>query len=297
MDIFKNILVSIDFKAKTEQAKIDRVLELIWKDESIALTFIYIAPEVKPDPETSIVSSKNQQESLVKHAQERLDILAASFKDDLPLNNKITCLVKIGKPSVAIIQQVLQGKHDLLLVSTRVKTFTDNLLGNTTMEIMRRCPCPIWAVKPEPAERKKIMVGIHFDEKVKDRNKALNQELLRLAMMFKSDSTREMHLVNVMSKANPEQHKQYVLDLERFAKEVMDSELKITVKVLEGEVTTMLPEYAKQNSIALLVLGMLSRTGLKGFFIGNTAEKILDDIDCSVLTVKPKSFVSPVSIK
>jgi nucleotide-binding universal stress UspA family protein len=297
MDIFKNILVSIDFKAKTEQAKIDRVLELMWKDESISLTFIYIAPEVTPDPETSIVSSKNQQESLVKHAQERLDILAASFKDDLPLDNKITCVVKIGKPSVAIIQQVLQGKHDLLLVSTRDKTFADNLLGNTTMEIMRRCPCPIWAVKPDPVERKKIMIGIHFDEKIEDRNEGLNQELLRLAMMFKSDSTREIHLVNVISKATPEQHEQYVSDLEHFAKNVDDSELKVIIKVLEGDVTTMLPDYEKQNAIALLVLGMLSRTGLKGFFIGNTAEKILNDIDCSVLTVKPKSFVSPVSEK
>jgi len=297
MDIFKNILVSIDFKAKTEQAKIDRVLELMWKDESISLTFIYIAPEVTPDPETSIVSSKNQQQSLVKHAQERLDILAASFKEDLPLNNKITCLVKVGKPSVAIIQQVLQGKHDLLLVSTRTKTFTDNLLGNTTMEIMRRCPCPIWAVKPDPVERKKIMIGIHFDEKVDDRNEALNQELLRLAMMFKSDSTREIHLVNVANKVTEEQHKQNLLALEHFAKEVEDPELKITVNVLKGDVTAMLPDYAKQNSIALLVLGMLSRTGLKGFFIGNTAEKILDDIDCSVLTVKPKNFVSPVRVK
>lgn len=29
-------------------------------------------------------------------------------------------------------------------------------------------------------------------------------------------------------------------------------------------------------------------------FIGNTAEKILDEVDCSVLTVKPETFGSPV---
>lgn len=297
MDIFKDILVSIDFKTKTEQAKLDRVLELMWRDESVSLTFIYIAPEVLPDPEISIVSAENQQKSLIKHAEERLEALAESFKEDLPLKNKITCIVKVGKPSIAIIQQVLQGNHDLLLVSTRNKTFTDNLLGNTTMEIMRRCPCPIWAVKPEPAERKKIMVGIHFDEKVKDRNEALNQELLRLATMFKSDSTHEIHLVNIASKITATQREQQALDLERFTQEIADPDLKVIVHVLEGDVTNVLPDYAKKNSIALLVLGMLSRTGLKGFFIGNTAEKILGDIDCSVLTVKPKSFVSPVKLK
>lgn len=295
MNNFKNILVSVDFKTETEQAKIDRVLELIWKDEAIVLTFIYIAPKVTSDPETSIIDAKKQQKSLVKHAQERLESLATSFKNDIPFDNKIHCVVKVGKPSVAIIQQVLQEKHDLLLVSTRNKTLTDRLLSNTTMEIMRRCPCPIWAVKPEPTERKKIMVGIHFDAKVEDRNEALNQELLRLAMLFKSDSTRELHLVNVVNNVTPEVREQHLLDLECFTKKVMDSELTVSVKILEGDVTTVLPEYVQQHSIALLVLGMLSRTGLKGFFIGNTAEKILGDIDCSVLTVKPTSFVSPIT--
>ena len=44
----------------------------------------------------------------------------------------------------------------------------------------------------------------------------------------------------------------------------------------------------------LLVMGTLCRTGIPGFFIGNTAETILNQVDCSVLTVKPKGFVSPV---
>jgi len=32
-----------------------------------------------------------------------------------------------------------------------------------------------------------------------------------------------------------------------------------------------------------------------GHLIGNTAEKILHQVDCSVLTVKPDGFVSPVT--
>jgi hypothetical protein len=33
----------------------------------------------------------------------------------------------------------------------------------------------------------------------------------------------------------------------------------------------------------------------RAFIIGNTAERILDTIDCSVLVVKPEGFVSPVA--
>jgi len=33
-----------------------------------------------------------------------------------------------------------------------------------------------------------------------------------------------------------------------------------------------------------------------GFFIGNTAESVLQQVNCSVLTVKPEGFVSPVKL-
>jgi universal stress protein E len=42
-------------------------------------------------------------------------------------------------------------------------------------------------------------------------------------------------------------------------------------------------------------MGAISRSGLKRLFIGNTAERILDDLTCDVLVVKPRGFVSKVS--
>lgn len=38
-------------------------------------------------------------------------------------------------------------------------------------------------------------------------------------------------------------------------------------------------------------------TGVAGFFIGTTAENVLQLVDCSVLRVKPEGFVSPVKLK
>ena len=34
-------------------------------------------------------------------------------------------------------------------------------------------------------------------------------------------------------------------------------------------------------------MGMMSRRGLKRLFIGNSAERLLDDLRCDVLVVKP----------
>jgi nucleotide-binding universal stress UspA family protein len=41
-------------------------------------------------------------------------------------------------------------------------------------------------------------------------------------------------------------------------------------------------------------MGTVARTGISGFIIGNTAENILQKIDCSLLALKPQGFVSPV---
>ncbi|MDZ7686912.1 MAG: universal stress protein [Gammaproteobacteria bacterium] len=44
------------------------------------------------------------------------------------------------------------------------------------------------------------------------------------------------------------------------------------------------------KGVDLLVMGTLSRSGIPGMLIGNTAERVLNDVDCSVLTLKPKGF-------
>jgi nucleotide-binding universal stress UspA family protein len=40
----------------------------------------------------------------------------------------------------------------------------------------------------------------------------------------------------------------------------------------------------------------VGRTGIPGFLIGNTAEQVLSEVTCSVLALKPRGFVSPVTI-
>jgi len=38
----------------------------------------------------------------------------------------------------------------------------------------------------------------------------------------------------------------------------------------------------------------ISRAGIAGLSVGNTAERMLGHLDCSLLTVKPADFVCPV---
>ncbi len=68
------------------------------------------------------------------------------------------------------------------------------------------------------------------------------------------------------------------------------------VHVVKGNADWVIPRISKAEKIDLLVMGTVCRTGIPGFLIGNTAEKVLADVDCSVLTAKPEGFQSPVKL-
>ena len=72
--------------------------------------------------------------------------------------------------------------------------------------------------------------------------------------------------------------------------------LQHRIHLVKGEAALVIPKLAHEKQVDLIVMGTVCRTGIAGFFIGNTAEKILQDVDCSVLTVKPEGFVSPVTV-
>ena len=69
------------------------------------------------------------------------------------------------------------------------------------------------------------------------------------------------------------------------------------VHLIKGRADKVIPEVVRQKEIDLLVMGTVCRTGVAGLFIGNTAENVLAQVDCSVLSVKPEGFVTPITLE
>jgi nucleotide-binding universal stress UspA family protein len=67
------------------------------------------------------------------------------------------------------------------------------------------------------------------------------------------------------------------------------------IHLLRGEAKKEIPALVRDLNADLVVMGTVARTGISGFIIGNTAEAILDQMQCSVLAIKPPGFVSPVT--
>ena len=64
-----------------------------------------------------------------------------------------------------------------------------------------------------------------------------------------------------------------------------------------GPAQYVVPRSARELAVDLVVMGTVARTGIDGFFMGNTAERILGELDGSVLTMKPPGFTSLVTLE
>jgi nucleotide-binding universal stress UspA family protein len=73
-----------------------------------------------------------------------------------------------------------------------------------------------------------------------------------------------------------------------------DSTGRRRVHLVQGEAADSIVEFTREHAIDLVVMGTTSRTGMPALLIGNTAESILQRLDCSVLAAKPDGFASRV---
>jgi len=64
--------------------------------------------------------------------------------------------------------------------------------------------------------------------------------------------------------------------------------------LVEGRPNEVIPRTAKRERCAILAMGVVSRSALKRFFIGNTAEFVMDAVTADILVVKPADFQSRV---
>jgi universal stress protein E len=63
--------------------------------------------------------------------------------------------------------------------------------------------------------------------------------------------------------------------------------------VEEGLPEDVIEDVANRLDAELVILGTIGRTGLSAALIGNTAEHVIDRLNCDVLALKPDGYVSP----
>jgi nucleotide-binding universal stress UspA family protein len=68
------------------------------------------------------------------------------------------------------------------------------------------------------------------------------------------------------------------------------------VELRKGSPEELIPRFVVSEGIDLVVMGTVARTGIAGLVIGNTAERLLQRLPCSVFTIEPAGFRTPVRL-
>jgi len=310
MKRFKNILLVSDLKSEGQSA-LERAVSLaVWNQAN--LTIIDFIDEL-PKNFKKIFSArqpKKLQACILKTKQKQMEKVAASIRRKV---GNVSCQILKGRPFIEIIRKVLHDKHDLVIISTEGKTrFKENLFGSTSMHLMRKCPCPVWVIKP--TRRKKyfhILAAVELSESGNFRN-LLNIKIMELASSLAKWDQSDLHIIYAwqiygesflegvsheeIQKLDRAVQNEYKKKMNQLLANYDLNKASTKIHINKGAAIDVIPAAVKNHHIDLIVMGTVCRAGLAGVFIGNTAESILQQVNCSVLTVKPEGFMSPVKI-
>jgi nucleotide-binding universal stress UspA family protein len=308
MERFQNILFA-SFGSKEDLAALDRANRLALANQA-SLTLIRVLEDL-PFAASYIMPKKRLadfQNASMNQAQHELDELSAKLDASVQVKTKVL----FGKPFIELIRTVLSGGHDLL-IKPKIPTVKDRALDSTDLHLLRKCPCPVWIIKPN--QRKpfgKILIAVDPDPSDPDRL-SLHADLIKIGISLADREKGKVEVVHawnlegesmfrsprfnmsegeIQKMANDVEsiHQKWIDDL---LEPYKDKKLKVVLE--KGDSGATLVKLIEKKKPDIVVMGTVARTGLPGLLIGNTAEYVLGQITCSILTLKPKGFKTPVS--
>lgn len=220
-----------------------------------------------------------------------------------------------NSPAIHIIRRVLKRKHDLVVKRTE-QTKNDSGFRAVDMKLLRKCPCPVWLCQTNKKLPSNLQVGVAIDPYSLERDgRKLSQRLLELSssLSVQYNTTLQIlscwdceieHFLRTRSweKIPEKQLEQFVeeegINQCNIVNELLkDSSIegKSQLHFIRGRPDERIPHLIEDFKIDILVMGTVAREGVTGFFIGNTAENVLQNIDCSLIACKPSDFVSPIT--
>lgn len=313
MDRFKNILLVVNGNAD-QDVGLDQALRIA-RANNAHLTLASVLPspdEGLPDSASETVTKLRRQIRDDRFAQ--LEVLEKEAAD---AHVDVEAKLLVGREFVAIIQEVLKGGRDLVIrmgdgLRRGLKV---RLFGSTEEHLLRKCPCPVWLLRTRQQWGiRSVLAAVDVSG---GNTPGLNTTILELASSLAHREQAELHVVHAWSVygenilRNPlrgipmedlnailrETRQNREKDLQELVTRVCVPDLEAHLHVLKGEAQVVIRSTTERTRADVLVMGTLSRVGIPGLFMGNTAESVLSQVGCSVLTVKPEGFHSPVELE
>lgn len=307
---YSRILVAVPY-GKANDGTLQRAVDMA-RSHNAQLTLFGVTEEIEKEYESWLTTKlpEDLEQAMQAKQSAALQAQADALRADYAA---VDSVVAKGIPFIELIKQVQSGGHDLLILdAVSSQANHKRFMGSTTKHVLRKCPCAVLCVRGNKKTAKVLAAVDVFAHKPE--SQALNLKVLAHAHAMAQQEQAELHVVYAQQPIGEPMLSSWgigsadMLDgmeadliansqskLLQLTESVCGSAEGVVMKTILGNPRDALPVYVKDQGIDLMAMGTVCRTGIKGFLIGNTAESILSEVECSILALKPDGFVSTVS--
>lgn len=252
--------------------------------------------------------AKSQADADQAEAQQVLDSL---LDDYASLNVAVATQVTFGRPWLELLTAAGGARETLICCGTREKNAVSRLLfGSTGLKLLRNAPGPVWLIKPRIDDDAvmDVLAATDLSEigvDVISAGVTLGRALpVKLTVMHVADMGFQRQMAH--SGASDEQIESYRNEARATAEKLLQEQLTMTdyrtvsngvqTQLAEGVADASLLTAIEELDIDLLIMATSGRGAITGMLFGNTAERILSSLACSLMALKPDDFECPIPL-
>lgn len=307
MESIRRILVAIKNPQSRNLSAVKKAAQLARALDAEVCLFHALVDPIYMDLPFDGPSAANVEEQNREARLFRLERLARFMRRE---HVKVTTVVEWDFPShEAIIRAADRFGADLVIAESHPNHVTPWLLHFTDWELLRHCPQPLLLIKNRHSYRRPSVLAAIDPGHPADKPARLDAAILRCGALIASALRGCVHAVhaydplpsNASELGRPAAVARAQAEASRKALSAVDRVLKraaVPVRrrhVEGGFAIDVIARVARNTDAGILVMGAISRAGLKGLIVGNTAERMIDRLSCDLLIVKPPGFRSQIA--
>lgn len=286
------ILVGYDFLPEGELAL--RAAQTLAERTASVLHLVHV---VEPSPAYAyklLLSERVPLEEVATRVRLELQTLVENVKlADL----RVETFVVIGKPVMELLRICREWLADLVVVGVSLPG-EERFLGSTVERLVRKSPVGVLVAKQELSRGPKtILVPTDFSECARH----AAEQAIALAQIF-GGKVVFLHVVELYTSYpfaySPPPLLKGPITAEELEPEWRDFLQRLPLSdavawetlTQAGHLARTIAQTAKDTAADLVVIGTHGGSGLAGMLIGRVAEKVIRITECSVMTVRPKTF-------
>jgi universal stress protein E len=309
----RRILVAVKNPARESLPAVSKAAQLARGLNAQLILFHAISEPPTLDADISLLSDAlaDFEQTTRRDVRARLEVIAQRLRRQ---NVRTSISAEWDFPVYeAILRETYRIGADLVVTEQHGGShFGAGLLRLTDWELLRHSPVPVLLIKDSAPYHHPVVLAAVDPDHSYGKPRTLDDEILRNSASVTSALRGTLHAMHAyvrvpLTSASAGLSTAELLRLESGSARAAAAKLRRAVlqvhipksrrHIVGRHPSDSIEQVAAETHSALVVMGALSRSGFKSLLIGNTAEKVLDRLQCDVLVVKPPLAVARVPRK